>query len=211
LIVPDTHIWVWWVDDLDKMTVSQRGHVKANEAAGLGVSAISCWEVAKLVGLEDVGTPCVIREVKGQKGAVQDFNVGYMVAHKANEKGIGVYGSPEDTAKIAAFDYVIGNEDRHSGNWMVNEKGKIRLIDHGACFPENSKLNGNMHFIREAQKKQYDLDSSIKGVYREKKTAILQSLTTLGLPTKAVSEVGVRIDGLLSARNFDSLRGTQQW
>ncbi len=49
MIVLDTHIWVWWVDGSTRLTPGQVQHLRAYEAAGLGVSVISCWEVAKLV------------------------------------------------------------------------------------------------------------------------------------------------------------------
>lgn len=48
-MVLDTHIWVWWVQGDAQLTPDQRQTIQANEAGGLGVSAISCWEVAKLV------------------------------------------------------------------------------------------------------------------------------------------------------------------
>ena len=49
MIVLDTHIWVWWVHDDVQLSATYRAYIQANETAGLGVSAISCWEVAKLV------------------------------------------------------------------------------------------------------------------------------------------------------------------
>jgi PIN domain nuclease of toxin-antitoxin system len=49
VILLDTHIWVWWVHDDPQLTMSQRQHLQDNEATRLGVSVISCWEVAKLV------------------------------------------------------------------------------------------------------------------------------------------------------------------
>ena len=50
MIVLDTHVWVWWVHGDPRLT--------ANEADAIGVSAISCWEVGKLVeyGPLDLGT-----------------------------------------------------------------------------------------------------------------------------------------------------------
>ena len=50
-VLLDTHIWVWWVDGNPQLTSAQREHVEAHESTGLGVSVISCWEVAKLVEL----------------------------------------------------------------------------------------------------------------------------------------------------------------
>lgn len=51
MIVLDTHIWVWWVSDSGHLTESQRSAIDKSEEVGIGVSAISCWEVAKLVEL----------------------------------------------------------------------------------------------------------------------------------------------------------------
>jgi PIN domain nuclease of toxin-antitoxin system len=51
VILLDTHIWVWWVHGDARLTVDQRQHVINHETTGLGVSVISCWEVAKLVEL----------------------------------------------------------------------------------------------------------------------------------------------------------------
>ena len=49
MIVLDTHIWVWWVDQTAALPTAKAETLKACVADGLGVSAISCWEVAKLV------------------------------------------------------------------------------------------------------------------------------------------------------------------
>lgn len=49
MIVLDTHIWIWWVQDETRLSASHQRHIQANEAQGLGVSVISCWEVAKSV------------------------------------------------------------------------------------------------------------------------------------------------------------------
>jgi len=49
LIILDTHIWVWWVHGDPNLPDNYRDVLKNNESSGLGVTAISCWEVAKLV------------------------------------------------------------------------------------------------------------------------------------------------------------------
>jgi PIN domain nuclease of toxin-antitoxin system len=51
VIVLDTHIWVWWVDGASQLPADYQTFVGAEAPHGLGVSAISCWEVAKLVQL----------------------------------------------------------------------------------------------------------------------------------------------------------------
>lgn len=49
MIVLDTRIRVWWVHDAPELTPEYQSYVQSHEAAGLGISAISCWEIAKLV------------------------------------------------------------------------------------------------------------------------------------------------------------------
>ena len=49
MILLDTHIWVWWVHGNENLTPEQAKVIEENEAGIIGVSAISCWEVAKLV------------------------------------------------------------------------------------------------------------------------------------------------------------------
>ena len=49
MIILDTHIWVWWVHDAPELPASYRTIIEQNEATGIGISAISCWEIAKLV------------------------------------------------------------------------------------------------------------------------------------------------------------------
>ncbi|HEY3125149.1 MAG TPA: type II toxin-antitoxin system VapC family toxin [Thermoanaerobaculia bacterium] len=47
VIVLDTHAWIWWVAEPDKLSARARHAIDASEA--LGVCTISCWEVAMLV------------------------------------------------------------------------------------------------------------------------------------------------------------------
>ena len=49
MIVLDTHIWIWWVSKSSRLTQNQQQYIQQHSSQGLGVSIISCWEVAKLV------------------------------------------------------------------------------------------------------------------------------------------------------------------
>ena len=49
MIILDTHIWVWWVNGDPALTSAKYQFIATNEPDGLGISAISCWEVARLV------------------------------------------------------------------------------------------------------------------------------------------------------------------
>jgi PIN domain nuclease of toxin-antitoxin system len=62
MIVLDTHIWVWWVDESPQLSARHTQLIQDNEPSGLGISAISCWEVAKLVEYGRLQLECAIEE-----------------------------------------------------------------------------------------------------------------------------------------------------
>lgn len=59
MIVLDTHVWIWWVHGGEQLTQNQIRAIQINEDDVIGVSAITCWEVAKLVelGRLELSTP----------------------------------------------------------------------------------------------------------------------------------------------------------
>jgi len=62
VIVLDTHVWVWWVHDETQLPENYRASIQAHETDGLGVSVISCWEVAKLVEYKRLILPIPVAE-----------------------------------------------------------------------------------------------------------------------------------------------------
>jgi PIN domain nuclease of toxin-antitoxin system len=62
VIVLDTHVWVWWVHGDPTLPRKLRDAIDAAESTGIGVSAISCWEVSKLVEYERLTLPCPLLE-----------------------------------------------------------------------------------------------------------------------------------------------------
>ena len=49
MIILDTHIWIWWVNDSPRMTEQYKKWIQYYQSQALGISIISCWEIAKLV------------------------------------------------------------------------------------------------------------------------------------------------------------------
>jgi len=49
MIILDTHIWIWWTDENTRLTDNDKDLIENNRASGVGISAFSCWEVAKLL------------------------------------------------------------------------------------------------------------------------------------------------------------------
>ena len=62
MIVLDTHIWIWWVHGDATLPAPMRALLDSSEQTGLGVSAISCWEVAKLVERQRLTLPCPVSD-----------------------------------------------------------------------------------------------------------------------------------------------------
>ncbi len=62
MIVLDTHIWVWWAHGGEQLTPKQIEAIAANETDLIGISAISCWEIAKLTAYARLELPSPLEE-----------------------------------------------------------------------------------------------------------------------------------------------------
>jgi PIN domain nuclease of toxin-antitoxin system len=62
MIILDTHIWVWWVDGNKRLTQEYETWIAEHQAEGIGISIVSCWEVAKLVEKNRLNFSCSITE-----------------------------------------------------------------------------------------------------------------------------------------------------
>jgi PIN domain nuclease of toxin-antitoxin system len=60
VIIIDTHIWIWWVHGDPSLSNSTRNRLDASEQSGIGISSISCWEIAKLVERRRLSLPCPV-------------------------------------------------------------------------------------------------------------------------------------------------------
>ena len=163
---------------------------------------VGAWEVAKLVGMQDIVQPTVKRTINGEVGSVQKFANGQVAKNVQN--GATEYDGDRDLARAAAFDYVLGNTDRHTGNWLVEnpnqQAAKLHLIDHGLSFPAYGNGGLSSQFVRKATAKGLDVPSA---PFVNAKDKILAALTKIGLPATDVQGVGNRIDKLSKQKIFD--------
>lgn len=51
MIVLDTHVWVHWVGDDRSLSDRHRALISESESGEIGISIMSCWEVAVLVSV----------------------------------------------------------------------------------------------------------------------------------------------------------------
>lgn len=62
MILLDTHVWIWWVHGDSSLSARHRALLETADSGGFGISAISCWEVAKLVERGRLLLPCPVQE-----------------------------------------------------------------------------------------------------------------------------------------------------
>lgn len=92
------------------------------------------YQIDKIVGLGLVPKTMVIDDVIGKvryDGSVQewikDAKDGYQIEKfTAEEK--------KDFERLKVFDFIIGNSDRHLGNVLFTDDGKLHAIDNNACL-----------------------------------------------------------------------------
>jgi len=82
--------------------------------------------------------PVIIKEVGGKAGAMMDFVEGkvWAEADGATRSKVPMI----EWQKIVLHDWLTGNTDRHSENWMVTKEGKLWGIDNGLAFPEQKNF-----------------------------------------------------------------------
>ena len=62
MILLDTHLWIWLADENEHLSEHHRAIIEQARPGGLGVSLISCWEVAKLVECKRLKLACPVEE-----------------------------------------------------------------------------------------------------------------------------------------------------
>jgi PIN domain nuclease of toxin-antitoxin system len=104
MIVLDTHIWVWWIHGDTHLSEKQVKWLEENEAGGLGASAISCWEVAKLVEYGRLVLPCSAADWFDQALAypgVRLLDLTPRIALESTQLPAGFHRDPADQIIVA--------------------------------------------------------------------------------------------------------------
>ncbi|MFE1743641.1 type II toxin-antitoxin system VapC family toxin [Coleofasciculus sp. H7-2] len=104
MIVLDTHIWVWWVHGDRQLTEDHLKWLNEHEADGLGVSVISCWEVAKLVEYNRLMLPSSVKEWFEQALAypgISLLNLTWQIALESTQLPGSFHRDPADQIIVA--------------------------------------------------------------------------------------------------------------
>jgi PIN domain nuclease of toxin-antitoxin system len=62
MIIIDTHTWIWWTHGSNLLPASHLKIIENNEAGIIGVSAISCWKISKLVEYGRIELPVPLKK-----------------------------------------------------------------------------------------------------------------------------------------------------
>jgi PIN domain nuclease of toxin-antitoxin system len=130
VIILDTHIWIWWVTGSPSLTAAQLHHILAHASAGLGVSAISCWKVAKLVerGRLVLNQPVLdwLRQALRQSG-IQFLELTPEIAVESTQLPGGFHQDPADQIIVATA--------RLYGTSLLTADSRILSYPHVTTLP----------------------------------------------------------------------------
>lgn len=181
----------------------QKGETKDPRAGRYGVPLgsqyrreIAASRLAEILGFDDLVPTTTVRDQGGDIGSAQVYIDGAKEAADSEQ----MFDGPEDAARAAAFDYLIGHLDRHAYNWLV--KGdQLHLIDNGMAFPTHYDGRDffNMRLMHHAAKEELPLPD-LTGL-KDKWPDVERELTAAGLEPEAVKLVGERFAALVSGQH----------
>ena len=99
---------------------------------------VAAYELDKMLGL-DMVPPTVVRRIKGDLGSMQLWVEGDTYKRLQPK----VPQTPQfswQISRMKMFDNLIFNDDRNTGNFMLDESWNIILIDHSRAFIDRKNL-----------------------------------------------------------------------
>ncbi len=175
--------------------------LRANISGRYFAREAAASDVAHVLGLSHLAPATVTREIRGERGSLQDF-IG--AARTAIENSPSRYfDGPEDMLRVAAFDFLIGNTDRHVRNWMVSNRdpAKLTLIDNGLSFPDKPGQAPSTRFLEEVDDKDMKIPAEAR-TWLGKKNEIIGVLKSHGLMRSEIAETVSRLEMLSQAADF---------
>ena len=127
MIVLDTHAWLWWVSDPSRL--SRAAHRRIRTATQIGISAISCLEVATAV---TKGRITLDREVLDwleqalSLPKVELLPLTPLIAVKATQLGNDFPGDPAD--RVIAATSIVESAPLVTKDSRVHASGAVTVI-----------------------------------------------------------------------------------
>ena len=128
MIVLDTHVWLFWVND-DRELISKKALTAINRAESLGVSVISCWEIAMLVAKQRLAFNMDVQDWVNQASkypGIRLIGLNAEVAVLSTRLPGNFHGDPADRMIVATC--MKHNVPLISKNKMIRSWGQIKVI-----------------------------------------------------------------------------------
>jgi PIN domain nuclease of toxin-antitoxin system len=140
MIILDTHIWVWWVHDDANLPSAHKEYIQSHELNGLGISAISCWEIAKLVELNRLSLPVPTGDWLDQALAypgMRLLELSPRIAVESTQLPGSFHRDPADQIIVATarvYDCALVTLDRR-----ILSYPHVQLVSYGEASPNSSE------------------------------------------------------------------------
>lgn len=128
MIVLDTHVWLFWVND-DRELISKKALTAINRAESLGVSVISCWEIAMLVAKQRLAFNMDVQDWVNQASkypGIRLIGLNAEVAVLSTRLPGNFHGDPADRMIVATC--MKHNVPLISKDKMIRSWGQIKVI-----------------------------------------------------------------------------------
>jgi hypothetical protein len=166
--------------------------IRNSISGDLGKREMAASRVDDMLGFDRVPATTMIDGPEG-RGSVQ------MYAEGAGESLPASAYPKVAQQQMAVLDYITGNTDRHSGNYLTGQDGSPIAIDHGFCFPDERggrDVHGDpilSDFI--AENINQPLDRSVMdAVSRVDPGELSRALSDSGLSDSAITHTLNRLD-----------------
>lgn len=154
---------------------------------------VNAYAVAKIVGLGAMRPVVAARTVNGRVGAALawvDGDVAFALGRPAR------YDGELERQQVSMFDVMIGNGDRHHGNWII-DKGEMRMIDHGYSMPPD-KARGIRTWPIQRDNLEAAIPAAVRDPWRGKKDVLVATMRAHEIDEKSIKLFEERYDAALS-------------
>lgn len=189
-----------------KPAASERHDLFEDIDGPLYAREVAAYELAKIIGMEELVPVTSIRTIDRDIGSIQEF--------VENAESIAVYAHRlEDIFELdaiqdcALLNALIGNEDRHGNNALIKDEIPV-LIDHGFSFPNQAEpINPRsvfVNYLRENGKNLLRPDHlDLLQDFMRDKIKHAQRLTPY-LSKRSIASIFVRAEAILNSDSYDS-------
>ncbi|MBI3928439.1 MAG: hypothetical protein HY319_23055 [Armatimonadetes bacterium] len=197
LVSVDTGLTAIWSPRAFQRSEKSRDRLEKGQEERREVAA---YLVDKHLGHYARVPPQVLAELDGRPGTLGLF---VPAASFGDNRASLEKMAPEDYRRLALFDHVIGNLDRHDSNWLLDYDGRPVPIDHGLAFPLENSDQGFHNFCFD---RSFPLDRdelAMLGDFLARRREIQEDLAPY-LDARAIAAMFQRVERMVDSGGVDS-------